>query len=281
MREESNAAAERRPLSSRRLVKTKTPGVYQRGGGYVVVYRDPSGRQRKRAAKTLAGARALKSSLATDVRRGEWREHSRVTFADYAVEWIDTYAGRTTRGFRENTRDEYRRDLGFDSGGKPIDRAAVFFGRMRLAEIEPRTVKQYLAKLARDGLAPATIRRLLAPLRAMLATAAEEGAIRFNPAAGVRVPAAATRLEPTRKDLTPEEVEALLAALPARWSLLVEFLLQTGLRASEVIALEWRDVDFGRRRVRIERRFYKGIDAPKSDYGRRAVPITSGMARRL
>src|SRR5215218_2405613 len=103
MREESSAV-ERRPPSSRRLVKTKTPGVYQRGSGYVVVYRDPSGRQRKRAARTLAEARALKSSLATDVRRGEWREQSRVTFAEYGVEWIETYAGRTTRGFRENTR---------------------------------------------------------------------------------------------------------------------------------------------------------------------------------
>ena len=89
-------------------------------------------------------------SLTTDVSRGEYRALSRATFAEYAPKWIATYAGRTTRGFRETTRGEYRRDLGFDADGKPIDRAAQFFGRMRLAEITPRHVKEYLHKLA-DG----------------------------------------------------------------------------------------------------------------------------------
>jgi hypothetical protein len=38
----------------RRLVKTGTPGIYKRGGRYVVRYRDPRGRDRKRFARTQA-----------------------------------------------------------------------------------------------------------------------------------------------------------------------------------------------------------------------------------
>ena len=73
----------------RRLVKTGTPGIYKRGSRYVVVFRDPNGRQRKRSARTLAEARDLKAALTADVRRGEYRALSKVTFADYAAEWIE------------------------------------------------------------------------------------------------------------------------------------------------------------------------------------------------
>src|SRR5947209_1999782 len=112
-------------LRSRKLERTKYPGIYSRGGAYVVVYRDPSGKQRKKAAHTIAEAQKLKSSLVTDVDRGEWREQSAVTFAEHWRPWIDGYAGRTARGFRENTRDDYRRDL--------EQFAVPFFGRTKLA----------------------------------------------------------------------------------------------------------------------------------------------------
>jgi hypothetical protein len=84
------------------------PGIFKRGGRYIVVYRDPAGRQRKRFAPTLAAARDLKSTLRADVARGEYRQLSRVTFAEYAAEWVETYRGRTRRGVGEGTRSDYR-----------------------------------------------------------------------------------------------------------------------------------------------------------------------------
>jgi hypothetical protein len=92
----------------RRLVRTRVPGVYRRGDRYVVRYRDPTGRARKRSARTPAEARRIKAEVNADVSRGEWREQSRVTFADYARDWIETYQGRTARGLREDTRRDYR-----------------------------------------------------------------------------------------------------------------------------------------------------------------------------
>src|SRR5436309_5119681 len=81
----------------RRLVKTSTPGIYKRGGRYVVVFRDPHGKQRKRSARTLAEARDLKAALTADVRRGEYRTLSKLTFGEYATEWVGSYSGRTSR----------------------------------------------------------------------------------------------------------------------------------------------------------------------------------------
>jgi len=53
-------------LQDRRLVKTGTPGIYKRGSRYVVVFRDPHGKQRKRSTRTLAEARDLKAALTAD-----------------------------------------------------------------------------------------------------------------------------------------------------------------------------------------------------------------------
>jgi integrase len=268
-----DSSSQTRP-ASRRLEKTKTRGIYKRGGRYCVIYRDPSGRQRKRSARTLAEARELKATLTADVKRGEWRERSQVRFADYWEPWVKSYAGRTSRGFRENTRLEYFRAL---------ERFAVpYFGRRRLAEIEPADIREFLVKLADDGFAEATISGILAPLRAMLADAVEDRVIRYNPAAGVRIPTHAKKPDTRTKYLNPDEVERLRAKLPdERARLPVDFLLATGLRISEALALDWRHIDLATGRVRVERRLYRGLDAPKSETSKRTLRVSPAMAARL
>jgi integrase len=261
---------------SRRLTRTSTPGVYRRGSRYVVVYRDPQGRQRKHAARTLAEARELKATLTADVSRGEYRALSRVTFADYAADWIASYQGRTSRGIRPETLADYRADL---------ERVALpFFGRVQLTAIEPRDIKRLAADLASRGLAPSSVRNTLAPMRALLATAFEEGLIRSNPAAGVRLAQGVERNGglPQAMALTEDELRALLDAVPVQWRLFFELLAHTGLRIGEAVALTWADVDFGTRRVSVRRRLYRGrLDAPKSRYGIRAVPLSHGLAQAL
>jgi integrase len=258
------------------LRKTSTPGIYRRGSRYSVVYRDPGGKQRKRSARTLAEARDLKSALRADIARGEYRALSRVTFAEYASEWLESYTGRTSRGVREATLRDYRRVM--------EKRAIPFFARLRLAEIEPRDVKRYVTSVAAEGLSRNTIRLALAPVRALFATALEEGLIRSNPATGIRLPrqAADEAKEEDSKALTEEELGQVIAASPLEWRTFVRFLAETGLRVGEAIALRWSDVDLGRRRVKVSRRFYKGDFAPpKSRYGKRTVPLSVGLGKEL
>jgi integrase len=268
----------------RRLVKTSTPGIYKRGSRYVLIFRDPHGRQRKRSARTLAEARDLKATLTADVKRGEYRALAKVTFADYAAEWIEGYQGRTSRGIRPETLADYRRDLGLTADGNPSgDGALAFFGRMQLATIEPRDVKRYAATLAERGLAPGSVRNLLAPVRALLATAFEEGLIRSNAAAGLRVVQRIEHdAEAQAKALTEEELRELLAEIPDEWREFFELLAQTGLRIGEAVALTWKDIDLGKQRLIVRKRLYRGrMDAPKSRYGRRTIPLSRGLTQAL
>ena len=258
------------------LVKTKTPGIFKKNNRYVVVFRDTSGRQRKRFARTLAEARDLKAVLTADVRRGEYRTLSKISFEDYAREWIEQYGGRTKRGVREATRDDYRRTLD--------QRAIPFFGRMRLAEIEPRDIKRYASSIASQGKSANTVRLSLAPVKALLATAVEDGLIRSNPSMGVRFVCPAGDASETKvvKALAEEELQRLLGEVPDESILLVRLLAYTGTRISEALALTWADIDLGRRRIKIERRIYRGKVGPtKTSYGRREIRISPEMAQML
>jgi integrase len=157
-------------------------------------------------------------------------------------------------------------------------------GRLRLSEIEPQDLKALALHLAEKGLARATIRIVMAPVRALFATAVEEGLIRANPCAGLRVTAGAPSASGAekRRALSEEELARLLEETPEHWRLVVRFLAQTGLRVGELIALRWEDVDLGARRVRVRRRLYRGtLDAPKSSYGLREVPISTRLAQDL
>ncbi|MBC7461539.1 MAG: hypothetical protein H7287_09275, partial [Thermoleophilia bacterium] len=93
------------------LIRTAHPGIYRRGAKYVVIVRDDRRKQIKRFAFTLAEARKLKAEISTDIARGEYVPRDSIRLADYAREWIATYQGRTSRGFKESARRDYEAAL--------------------------------------------------------------------------------------------------------------------------------------------------------------------------
>ena len=254
------------------MEKTKTPNVYKRGSRYVVVCRH-KGNQHKSFHRTLSEAREAKGRR----QAGERTPTTRQSFEDYAVAWLDGYAGRTSRGLSEPTRDAYRAAI--------EHRAVPFFRDYKLADVEPPDVRKFIASLEKQGLAPSSIRKEVAPLRALFATALEDGALRTNPALGVRV---SGRRDDDGEDerahaMTREELARLLAELPEQWRLFFELLAHSGLRISEAIGLTWADVVFGARpRLLVRRQRCRGQwRTLKSRAGRRDVPLSKGMAQRL
>jgi integrase len=120
----------------------------------------------------------------------------------------------------------------------------------------------------------------------MLADAFEDEVIRRNPAAGVSVAKSRDETadggEEKVKSLTDDELRRLLGEIPVRHRLLFELLAASGLRIGEALGLQWQHVDFGRGRLLVRRRWYRGTFAsPKSKFGRRDVPLTRAMTRQL
>jgi integrase len=265
-----------------KLSKTTTPGIFRRhvtacAGGrcecsYVIVWRH-RGKQATETYRTFAEAREAKGSREA----GDRRPTSKVSFADYFAEWIESYAGRTARGFSETTRPEYRR---------PIEAHALQrWGTWKLADVEPADVRDLFGSMRKAGKSTSAIKKLRAAISAMFATAIDDGALRSNPVQGVRIPAGASE-EPADdhgKALTREELALLLAATPEAWRLFFEFLSVTGLRISEATGLTWEHLELGEGpRVKVREQFYRGERRKlKSGAGKRDIPLSSGMAARL
>jgi integrase len=272
----------------RRLKKTKTPGVFKRVDGegrivgYVTVIR-VAGKQRKRNARTYDEARRIKRESETDRDRGELQERTTITFLRFLDEWIERYRGQGRRGFRENTRDEYRRLIG--KYARPY-----FSGKLKLVDVTTFGLARFVDWLADEDeqgkrLSDATIANIVIPLRAALSTAKREGLIRHDPSLGLALPHREQIADEEEiKVFSREQLAAILAMAPERHRLLFEVLAACGLRISEAIGLQRLhfQLDGSAPEVCIRRAIVKGqIVPPKTKYGRREVRLPTPLVYRL
>lgn len=267
-----------------KLTRTRYPGIYKRGARYVVIYR-AGGKQRKEFARTLDQARQIKRAREADRDRGEFQPRSTIAFREFLTDWIERYQGNGRRGFRENTRAEYRRLL--DAY------AHRYFGeRLRLSDLTPHHLANFVAWLADEAkqgkrLSDSTIANACVPVRAALATAQREGLIRHNPSTGLALPTRERIEEEDHEDvkaLSREQLQALLSIAPTRYRLFLELMATTGLRVSEAIALHRRHLhlDGSKPHLRVRRAIVrKRIEPPKSRHGRRNVPLPAALVFKL
>ncbi len=285
-----------------KLEKISTPGVYRRhvkdcprgrrcDCTYVIVYRH-RGRQHTETFRTMAEAREGKRKRESQIARGEFAPLTKTTFHDFAREWIDRYQGTGRRGFRHETREEYRALL---------DRYALryFPPTMTLTQIDPREIADFIAWLVcqpnRNGgtLSDSSIRNALVPVSACLATARREGVIAHNPAVDAVLPHRETISEDQeRRPLSRAQLVAFLDCVQPDYRLLFDLAARTGLRASELLGLDGRHLHLDaaapylrvRQRWRMSKRDGKWLGElgpVKTRYGRRKVPLASDIAGEL
>ena len=267
----------------------KHPGIYRRHASsctrpsrckcsYVVVW-EHRGRQHKESHPTLPVAIEAQGRR----RSGDTRPTERITFGNYWRGWIESYAGRTSRGFQESTRKEYRR---------PVEQHALpEWESLLLGDIGPIDVRDLFGRMLRAGATASEMKKVRAPLSAMWATAVEDGKVPANVVAGVRIPATPTDEGPEEekaKALTRAELAILLDEVERRsgeeWRLFFDFLWQTGLRIGEMIGLRWEHLDLGGERgiVRVREQVYEGQRKKlKSSNGKRDLPLSPGMTGQL
>ncbi len=174
---------------------------------------------------------------------------SRATFQQWIEQFLAELSER--RGRSPNTVDAYRTDL-----HQFLRLLPQAMGRLRLPahwdEIEARHIWSYLEHLRRGGLSPASLNRKLATLRGFFDYLVSQGAMETDPTQSVRIPSPARE---THSVLTVEEVHRLLAApdrsspIGVRDRAILETLYATGMRASELLALNVDDVDLEKRTV--------------------------------
>ncbi len=124
----------------------------------------------------------------------------------------------------------------------------------QLNAIHALHIRSHLKHLSEQGLKKTSLSRKLACLKSFFRYLLEEGRITHNPAAAVRSPRLGTHL-PTV--LTKDEVTVLLDApsaqtwIQARNQAMFETLYSSGTRVSELIGLNWEDLDLEAQLIRV------------------------------
>ncbi len=129
------------------------------------------------------------------------------------------------------------------------------------ADVDPKTVRRYIARLSEQSAAPSTSARKLAALRALFSSQREHGHVAQNPADLVSTPRRSDHLP---RVLTAREAARLLDSIPMggadgvggplsmRDRAMFELAYSCGLRAEEIVSLRVTDVDHDGEQLRVE-----------------------------
>lgn len=231
-------------------------------------------RSKKRTTKTFrskAAAVKWRRTAQVALERGEMTADRGPTINVAADAWL---AALRSGQVRNRSGDVYKPSAirGYDHALRL--RVLPEIGHVRVNDLTPRDVQEWIDRLVAQGLAPATVDSALTPLRAMYRRAVARGEARSNPTLRIEKPA----VRPARRQaVTPAQAAAMLDALDAADRPLWAVAFYAGLRRGELIGLRWADVDLAAGVLRVERGWdmEEGEVAPKSRQGRRKVPVAA------
>ena len=118
-----------------------------------------------------------------------------------------------------------------------------------VTDLRMEDMNTYAASKLKQGLAVRTVNMRVGAVRGLLNWAVREGRIDRNPLARWKPLAGEKKRQ--RRSLTEWEISQLLMHSPAELADVWRFLLGTGLRSGELTNLEWDDVDWQDRAIRI------------------------------
>lgn len=144
------------------------------------------------------------------------------------------------------------------------------FGDIPIRKITTKDIKDWISGL---HISAKRINNVLIPLRLVLRDAYMDELIDNNPAD--RIKNLAHRYDDPQP-FTPEEMRLILENCPPQTRNLFQFAFWSGLRTSELLGLEWRDIDWNKGVIRVTRAIVRGITKqPKTAAGVREVLILS------
>ena len=174
---------------------------------------------------------------------------SAVKFQELAEEWFESYAKNVLRS------TTYERML------QLTHRVYPAIGHLRIDKITARHLQGFVNSLAKEGanektgkpLAPKTIRHNLSLISDVFSYAVKMDLVSDNPCRKVTIPKGEAKEKPI---YSQEEMAQLLMAIngePTKYRAFFFLIAYSGFRRSEMLGLEWKDVDFDNDIISIKR----------------------------
>ncbi len=251
-------------------------GISQRKDGfYVARFRSGNGNREQKVFADLAGAkqwildRKFQNSHIPASRLTEKKsDFSDMTVTEWFEFWNDTY----NRNLSPNTVNNYKERFRFNIG--PV------VGKMKVTDVRSIHCQRILNNMKDEDYSAGTVYQAYICMGVMFRAAINNNIIFQHPLVGVSVPKGLKRK--SVRALTLEEHKKFLeVAERSHNRMQYRFILQTGLRTGELMALTWDCVDFEKREIRVEKQLeyrFSGSSwraaSPKTICGYRTIPLT-------
>lgn len=239
--------------------------VLRKDGRYMARYTDETGRHAlyDRDPERLY-ARLQEAKLP--------KEERIPTFRDIAENWERQHREEITVRTWKNYAPHYQ-DILTKHGKKHIEDVSAADVQNHLLEAK---AKQYSATV---------VNAIRSMYRMIFDYAIIAGHAKYNPVTAIKLPRGLKRGKRTAP--TDEQIQIIFNNIDKPFGLFPFFLLCTGLRKSEALALNWSDVDFQKKEISVTKSLDYDIGAkpkekaPKSAAGVRIVPIVDVLAEPL
>lgn len=248
--------------------------------GKIMLGRQPDGKPNRKSVygKTQAEVLNKINELKYEYSHGIYIEPNRTKLGEWLIFWLKTYKQKK---IKPRTYDTYESQINAN--------IITSLGHIMLKDLNTNHIQHFYNKLYDDGngLSSATIRKIHQIINSALKKAQSIDMIGKNPATYVELPVFEQKLV---KAFSREEQEAFFeAAKGFDYYNAYLFDVDTGIREGELLALNWKDIDFQKGLVHInktlvfvkDRKSKSGKvyllqvqDSTKTKAGTRTIPLT-------
>jgi integrase len=239
---------------------TNTPGIYSRGGKYVIKFRDEDGKQRYETFPTMALAKRGKRDKLNKLDRGIRVAPTERTFGDVWKEWQAVGLPR----LRPRTQTTYARST--------KNYLLPTFEHKKIQRIDERMIAQWIVEMEARGLKAWTIRAAMSPMRKVFQYAVRLRLIPESPISRLEKDERPRGDQATKRVASREQLGDLFYFASPRFELAIRMAAFTGLRAGELLGLVWEDLDLSEGFLSVTRQL---------DDGARVEPKTPGAKRKV
>ena len=202
--------------------------------------------------------------------------NDQMTLLEFIDLWLETFKKTSVR------KSTYER---LCTSRKTMSKYPI--AEKKLGDINFFDVQRYINSILEDGFAMTGIKKLTQIVTAPLKQAAAMKIIHADPTIGVKLPSESRVKKPSREivaytDKEQDKISKKISVPPYNVGYLaVGFMIETGIRSGELLALKWKDVQIQSRRLHVHATiinpmysFAEYQDSPKSKSSNRIIPLT-------
>ena len=209
--------------------------------------------------------------------KGETKMDENSTVMEFIEVWLETFKKNSVKVSSYGRLETSKNTL-----------AGYEIAKKKIGEVNFFDIQRYINQLVDDGYSMSNIKKQLRIVTSPLKLAASMKIIHADPSIGVKLPNE-TRVKKKTKEVvayTEDEQDRLfkrVAVCPMNAGYMgILFMIETGLRSGELLALKWKDVQLDRSRVHVHATILNPMsnvkavyqDSPKTKSSNRIVPLT-------